>query len=237
MRGYLDSALEREGGLSESFRHDLDVMHRESIRLQRLIDDLFALSRAAVEALSLRIEPVDITALLRQCVEATAPGAWQSSRVDVLLEPGAEVPPIAGDSDRLQQIVLNVIGNGIRHSPPGGIVVVSTWQEGEQVALRIADTGEGIPPEELERIWERFYRASNAHDTRGSGLGLALARELTEAMQGTVEVTSILGEETVFTFRFPAAPGAKAINTPPSLEALDAALSETQPLSSIPAGT
>jgi signal transduction histidine kinase len=205
MRGYLDAALEREGELSESFRRDLDVMHRESIRLQRLIDDLFALSRTAVEGLSLRIEPVDVVGLLRQCVAATAPGAWQSSRVDVLMEPGEELPPAAVDPDRLQQIVLNVISNGIRHSPPGGLVVVSAVREGERIAIRIADTGEGIAAEEIGRIWERFYRGSNARDPRGSGLGLALAKELTEAMGGEVGVASIPGEETVFTFWFPVA--------------------------------
>src|SRR5205814_807270 len=118
-------------------------------------------------------------------------------------EPGETLPPAAVDPDRLQQIVLNVISNGIRHSPPGGLVVVAAVRDGERIAIRIADTGEGIPAEEIDRIWERFYRGSNARDPRGSGLGLALAKELTEAMGGEVGVASIPGEETVFTFWFP----------------------------------
>ena len=101
--------------------------------------------------------------------------------------------------------MLNAVNNAIRHSPPGGIVLITTEHVEGRVAVRVADTGEGIPAGEIDRIWERFYRASNATDPRGTGLGLALSRELTEAMGGEVEVRSIPGEETVFTFWFPVA--------------------------------
>jgi signal transduction histidine kinase len=206
MRGYLDSALEGETEIPQQLRHDLQVMHGESVRLQRLIEDLFVLSRASVAQLPLRVEAVDVRAVLQQCVHATAPSAWQSGRVEVLLEPGPAVPPIAVDPDRLMQILMNVVTNGVRHSPPGGLVLLSAQHEDRRVAVRVADTGDGIPPAELEQIWERFYRGSNARDPRGSGLGLALAKELTEAMGGDVSVHSIPCEETVFTFRFPVAP-------------------------------
>jgi signal transduction histidine kinase len=207
MRGYLDAALAQDDSVPPGLREDLQVMHTESLRLQRLIDDLFVLTRASVAQLPLNVAAVDVAPLLEQAVAAVAPGAWSSSRVEVILvlHPEGNLPPIAVDPDRLTQIVLNVVNNAVRHSPPGGIVLITAEEEGGRVAIRIADTGEGIPPDELDRIWERFYRGANATDPRGSGLGLALSRELTEAMGGDASVSSTPGEETVFTFWFPVA--------------------------------
>lgn len=212
MRGYLDSALAQDGAVPATLRQDLQVMHTESLRLQRLIDDLFVLTRASVAQLPLNIGPIDLVPVLEQAVAAVAPGAWSSSRVEVILvlHPESALPPAAVDPDRLTQIVLNVVNNAVRHSPPGGIVLISAEIDEERIAIRIADTGEGISPDEIDRIWERFYRGANATDPRGSGLGLALSKELTEAMGGEVAVRSIPGEETVFTFWFPIAEPAPA---------------------------
>jgi signal transduction histidine kinase len=109
------------------------------------------------------------------------------------------------DEARLQQILANLMRNGIRHTPPGGIVAVMAAAEDDGVCIEVRDTGEGIPPQELAHIWERFYRGESARteDRRGAGLGLALVKELVEAMGGTVEVESVVEEGSCFTVRVP----------------------------------
>ena len=203
IRGYLDSALSQNSALSADLQRDLSVMHGEALRLQRLIDDLFALSRAEVGSLSLHRRDCDIAAVLQRCAEATTPSAWRAHRVEIVVEPASAIPSVNVDPNRLEQIVFNLINNAVRHSPPGGLVLLSAARAGASVEIAIADTGEGIAPDELELIWDRFYRGRNAKDARGSGIGLAIVRELTEAMDGTVSVASIAGEGAVFTLRFP----------------------------------
>ncbi|MGD9101195.1 MAG: ATP-binding protein, partial [Anaerolineae bacterium] len=92
-----------------------------------------------------------------------------------------------------------------RHTPPGGIVAVTAHAEPETIVVQVKDTGEGITPQDLPRIWKRFYRAESAraHDRGGAGLGLALVKELTEAMGGTVGAESVVGQGSCFTIRLP----------------------------------
>ncbi|WP_069803916.1 sensor histidine kinase [Thermogemmatispora onikobensis] len=210
VRGYLEAALRRldRGELPESLPRDLEVMEAEVLRLQRLVEDLFALACAEVGRLTLRCVPTDVGELVRRLVEARAPLAWQSGRVQVV----AETPPVGPlalvDPERLAQALQNLLHNGIRHTPPGGIVAVAVSQEGHEVVIQVRDTGEGIPPEELPRIWERFYQASSKlrRDGSGSGLGLALVKEWVEAMQGRVAATSVLSEGSCFILYLPAVP-------------------------------
>ncbi|HEY7833370.1 MAG TPA: ATP-binding protein, partial [Ktedonobacterales bacterium] len=122
------------------------------------------------------------------------------------------------DAGRLQQILQNLLHNAVRHTPPGGIVAVSAVTCDEYtVALRVRDTGEGIAPDDLPHIWERFYRTTAARqrdgqaepdgaESGGTGLGLALVKELAEAMGGSVAVESVPGEGSSFTVRLPRAP-------------------------------
>lgn len=193
-----------------ALRHDLDVMDRELIRLQTLIDDLFTLSRAEVNGLSLDLQCVDLRAIVTRRVDAIAPLAWQRDRVQVLVEPSEDLPSastrVVVDAGRVEQILVNLLRNALRHTPPGGIVVVSLDATGpDDVALRVCDTGTGIAPEDLPHIWERFYRGAEARDrdAHGAGLGLSLVKELTEAMEGRVGVQNMPGEGTCFHVCFP----------------------------------
>jgi signal transduction histidine kinase len=203
IRGYLDSTLGQNAGLTPELQRDLTVMHGEALRLQRLIDDLFALSRAEVGSLTLHPRECDVAAMLRRCAEASSPAAWRTHRIEILVDSEDPLPTINVDPDRLEQVIFNLINNAVRHSPPGGLVQLSAERAGDFIQIEIADTGEGIAPDELNSIWDRFYRGRNAKDVRGSGIGLAIVRELTEAMEGHVSVASTLGEGTVFTLRFP----------------------------------
>ena len=205
VRGYLESALRRVGGVPPDLRSDLETMAGEIGRLERLIEDLFTLSRAAVGRLELRPEPTDTGAVVRRLVETTAPLAWRQRRVEVLAEVAPDLPPSRADAQRLEQIVSNLLGNAVRHTPPGGLVAAAVSAEPDAVRVEVRDTGEGIGPEDLPRVFERFYRGRNDAGQGGSGLGLALTRELVEAMGGTVEAASVLGEGSRFTDRFPRA--------------------------------
>ncbi|WP_376793914.1 sensor histidine kinase [Thermogemmatispora sp.] len=208
VRGYLEAALRRldRGEMPESLPRDLEIMEAEVLRLQRLVEDLFALACAEIGRLTLRCAPTDVGELARRLVAARAPLAWQSGRVQVVAETPQTGPLALVDPERLAQALQNLLHNGVRHTPPGGIVAVAVSQEGKEVVIQVRDTGEGIPPEELPRIWERFYQASSKlrRNGSGSGLGLALVKEWVEAMGGRVAVTSVLSEGSCFVLYLPA---------------------------------
>src|SRR5690606_6300326 len=123
----------------------------------------------------------------------------------VMAEAQPETPPALADPARLEQALVNLVRNAVRHTPPGGIVALSVSATPEAVLVAVRDTGEGIAPEELPQIWEPFYRGARARgeDAGGAGLGLALVRELTEAMGGAVTVESEPGAGSCFTLRLP----------------------------------
>lgn len=204
-RGYLDSALGRQAELPVGLQADLETMQRELARLQQLIDDLFALSQAAVGRLSLRLEPTDAGAVVRRLVETTAPLAWRQRRVEVLAEIGSAAVLARADGQRLEQMVSNLLGNAIRHTPPGGMVAAAVWADAESVRVDVRDTGEGIGPDDLPHVFERFYRGRSRNGEGGAGLGLALVKELTEVMGGTVSAASSVGEGSCFSVRLPVA--------------------------------
>jgi signal transduction histidine kinase len=207
MRGYLESALYGEDSLPKALRNDLEVVEREAIRLQRLIDDLFVLSRAEAGRLPLEIKPTDVGALLSRCADAVADAAWRTGKVEVVVVPAPDLPPALADEGRLEQSVRNLLSNAIRHTPPGGIVALGATAGRDTVAIEVKDTGDGIAPDELDRIFERFYRSDGARklDRSGAGLGLALVRELVEAMNGSVTAESEPGSGSRFTLRLPRA--------------------------------
>ncbi len=206
LRGYLESTRAHwEAAPPPTLRQDLQIMEQETIRLQTLIDDLFALSRAEVGKLDLRCQAVDAGALARRVAATMAPLAWQGRRVEVIADVACAAPLVFVDPCRLEQALQNLAHNGVRHTPPGGIVALLVQEDAAAITLQVKDTGEGIAPADLPRIWERFYRAESnrARSDSGSGLGLALVKELTEAMGGTVAVESTPGEGSCFTLRFP----------------------------------
>jgi signal transduction histidine kinase len=208
VRATLESVRNRQSGtLPGDLRHDLEVMDGEIARLQRLIDDLFTLARADAGGLALDCQTVDVGPVVRQAVDALAPLAWNSGRVEVVAELPPNLPAAQADGARLGQVLSNLIRNAIHHTPPGGIVAVLAAAEDEALRIQVRDTGEGIAPEDLPHIWERFYRGGKdqARDGSGAGLGLALVKELTEAMGGQVDVDSTVGQGSCFILRLPKA--------------------------------
>ena len=208
LRGYLESSREHWDSIDpDVLRRDLAVMERQTIHLQSLINDLFTLARAEVGKLDMRCEPLDVRAIVSRVANTFAPLAWQRGRIEVVAEicPRASLAMI--DGNRLEQVLENLVHNGIRHTPPGGIVAVRVEDGDETLTIQVKDTGEGIAEDDLPHIFERFYRsdAARANPESGGGLGLALVKELTEAMNGTVAVASVIGQGSCFTIHLPRA--------------------------------
>lgn len=202
VRAYLDSALrqgEHEGDITIS-PDDLSVMQRETLRLQTLVDDLFALSRAEVDQLALNSALIDGVELTQRVIETVAPLAWRMNRVEIVARLPPWLPKIVADEARLEQVLRNLLHNSLRHTPPGGLVIISAREHDGWAEIQVQDTGEGISPEHLPHVWERYY-----HDAEngGTGLGLALVKSFIEAMHGQVGVTSAPGEGACFTIRLP----------------------------------
>ena len=204
LRAYIDSTLEDESAaVPPVLRQDLETMEGEVTHLQHLIDDLFAVARAEVGELEFRVQPTEILPLLQHIVESTSPIAWRTGRVQLIADLPPQLPLVQADVARLGQVLNNLLQNSLRHTPPGGIVVVSARAELGAVAIQVKDTGEGITAADLPHIWERFYRGEGARERHrgGAGLGLALVKKLTETMGGTVAVESEQGRGSCFTVR------------------------------------
>ncbi len=199
-RAYLDALLQHGAESSSGdLGHDLDVLSGEVSRLERLIDDLFTLSRVEIDRLSLEVGWVEIDPMLRRLVDAAEKPAWALRRVQVTLAECRERLAVRADPSRLEQIVRNLLQNSLRHTPPGGYVLVSAGRDPAGIRICVEDSGEGIEPADLPHIWERFYRSEGARRAGdGAGLGLALVKELAEAMGGQVGVETRPGEGSLF---------------------------------------
>ncbi|MFH1329999.1 MAG: HAMP domain-containing sensor histidine kinase [Actinomycetota bacterium] len=182
------------------------VIHRESGRLSRLLEDLMVLSRLEAGEFTLRPEPVDLSAHLRGTVDAYR---GRAEAAGVHLEADlAEVPPVVVDPDRIDQVVGNLVENALRYTPAEGTVRLVLRAEGARVRISMADSGPGIEAADLPHIFERLYVAQRYRPARpeGSGLGLAIVRQLAEAMGGTVEVISAPGQGTTISALVPLQP-------------------------------
>ena len=206
IKGYAETL--RDGGLRdpETAAEFVRVIHRHAERLRALIEDLLDL--AAVEQGEARLKPAvvrarDVAAQAEGLVRPAAEARGQTLVIDL----PADLPDILADRDRLAQILINLLDNAVKFTPEGGRVTLSGKMADGRVVLAVSDNGVGIPPGDLPRIFERFYRVGRSRDRRegGTGLGLAIAKHLTQAMGGTIEVESVQGSGTTFRVSLPSA--------------------------------
>lgn len=217
IRGHVESllmALEDGTGTADTAagpgdrQEYLRIVYRETERLSALVDDLLALARAEAGELRLALGPVAAAEVIAEVYASMAPLAKRERRVTVVCDVTPNLPPVWADRQRLGQVLLNLVRNAIMYTPAGGIVSVALQEAGPgRLALIVADTGIGIPPDELEHIFERFYRAdaSRARATGGFGLGLAIVRELVTAMGGSIGVESTVEQGSSFRLLLPLA--------------------------------
>lgn len=196
----LDGALE-DPDISRSF---LTIISEESDRLNRLITDILDLSKIEQKRMPLKIEEVDLSKLIKETVRIVRKEA-RAKNIAIYL-PAEETMVLEADRDRLQQIILNLVSNAVNYTPNNGEVTITLRSTDDKyVEMIIADTGIGIPPEHLPRIFERFYRVDKARsrESGGTGLGLAIVKHLVESHHGTIHVESKEGKGTTFTVTLP----------------------------------
>ncbi len=193
-----------EDGLLEPETATFRRLGEEVTLLERLVHDLRLLTQAESGELSLRRQRVDLAALAR---EATASFAAHARHRDVTVVPDVASVILEGDPDRLRQVLANLLENAVRHAPPGSRVDVGLGRDDEHAILTVRDRGEGIPEEQRERVFQRFYRVDRARSraTGGSGLGLAIVRTLVELHGGSVAAASHPDGGAVLTVRLPLA--------------------------------
>jgi two-component system sensor histidine kinase BaeS len=167
--------------------------------LEKLVDDLRTFALADAGSLRLEREQVDVAVLVAQSVEAFRPAA-DGAGVALVEDVSADTPVVEGDSARLSSVVANLVSNALRHTAAGGTVRVTGRGVAGGVEITVADDGEGIAPDLLPRVFDRFVKGRSS---TGSGLGLAIVRDVVEAHGGAVTIDSVLGEGTAVHVRLP----------------------------------
>jgi two-component system phosphate regulon sensor histidine kinase PhoR len=173
-------------------------------RLAALVDELLDLARLESGRLTMRTEPIAPHDLIVRGSERLRPQI-ERARLDLAIDVPPDLPAVLADRTRIEQVLLNLIHNAIKFTPPGGTIAVTAGVEGEMLAISVKDTGVGIPETELPRVFERFYKADRARRSDGTGLGLAIAKHIVLAHRGSIFVTSRPGEGATFTFTLPLA--------------------------------
>ena len=177
--------LARDGGLAESTKADIfEDIHGEAERLHRLVEDVVALTRFGEGALDIGSEPVLLQRVLPAVVRSEE-GRWPGGRFELALVP--DLPPVAGDATYVEQVVRNLLANAMKYGGPDALAVIAATEDDGEVQVRVFDNGPGFPEEDVERLFQLYYRSpSLARTVSGSGIGLFVCSRLIEAMGGRV---------------------------------------------------
>ena len=201
MEGLIDGVLPASAETYEQ-------IHTEAQRLNRLVDDLQELSRVEAHAFELQRRPLDVAALMQSVIKRLGPLA-ASRQISLKADLVPELPPLAADEDRLLQVLSNLTSNALQYTAEGGAVTLSARRLADEVHISVHDTGIGIAPEQLPRVFDRFYRIDRSRSRQaggGSGIGLTIARALVEAHGGRIWAESGgQGQGSTFTLAVPSA--------------------------------
>ena len=192
-------SLER---LPESYREDLEVVHRNAQHISQLVDDLLDLSQVDARRMALNKHPIHLPEIVSQAV-ACVDGLYATVGLSLTVEVPSDLPPIVADPLRIRQILINLLHNAVRFTNRGG-VTISARQDASEVVLAVSDTGIGVPKAELLQLFEDFHQAQSASRGRsGSGLGLAICKRFVELHGGSIWVESTPGRGSTFYFSLP----------------------------------
>jgi signal transduction histidine kinase len=205
INGFAELLMNDEAIPPES-REFLSIINSESQRLSRMINTFLAVTQleAADKQGVLKI-PLKLDDVVRETLMSLQPVA-KKKRIRLVEQPSSRLPPVAADRSLITQVVTNLIGNAIKYSPERTTVTISTMLEADTVRLCVEDRGYGIPPESVDRVWEKFYRVARdgqEKDEESTGLGLSFVREVVEQHGGTVGLESEVGHGSKFSFTLP----------------------------------
>ncbi len=189
-------------GVTEPSPEELGSLRDEVLRLARMVDDLQTMAAADAAVLQLTRERRDLAGIAGAAADSLA---RRFEAAEVTLDRELAPAPVLADERWMHQVVTNLLGNALKFTPAGGTVTIRTRQDGRDAVLEVADTGIGIPADELPRIFDRFWRGQAAARTSGSGIGLAIAAELAWAHGGTLTAASQPGDGTRLTLTLPSA--------------------------------
>jgi len=204
LQGNLEGLID---GVYQPTPEHIQVMLDETQMLSRLVEDLQTLSLAEAGQLRLQEEPVDIAELLGD-VKTSFSGPMEAAGIDLVVQIVGlpDELTVMGDAERLDQVLNNLMGNALRHTPAGGSILLKAAATPGEIQITVRDTGEGISPEDLPYVFNRFWRADKSRQRQsgtGSGLGLAIAKQFVQAHGGHISVESQLGSGTTFTIDLP----------------------------------
>lgn len=196
--------LLRRPELNAADKEDIvQTIQRETDRLSEMTSEFLDLAHLDSGRMMFDVVEVDIRQLVRDCLEGIS-GSIAVAGLTIAVDVPDALPTISGDPARLAQVLLNLVNNAIKYNRKGGKIILAAWDDGENVFLSVEDTGPGIPPESLPRVFEKFYRVPGTkHMAAGSGLGLAIVYRIVQAHAGEIEVESQVNTGTRFTVKFP----------------------------------
>ena len=205
IQGFSQAIMDGTADSPDSRHQAAEIIHDEAARMHRMAVDLLELARLDAGTAELKNAPVELGALLAGVQERLRPMAVASGvTLEFLL--ADDLPTVAGDGDGLARVFTNLLDNALKFTPRGGRVSVNAQRDRGEAQITIADTGRGISPHDIPRIFDRFYQADSARrggEGHGAGLGLAIAREMTEAHGGRISVRSALGQGAEFVVHLP----------------------------------
>jgi two-component system, OmpR family, phosphate regulon sensor histidine kinase PhoR len=206
--GYTETLREQSEHIdSETRERFLAVVHDEARRMQHIVEDLISLSRIEAEKFSAPTDAVPLPPLIDQALDAARRMA-EERRSELVCAVARDLPPIAADRGQILQLLDNLLTNALRYGDSGTPVTVAAQAEGPMVHLSVADRGEGIAPEHVARVTERFYRVdtSRSRSLGGTGLGLSIVKHIVERHRGRLSIDSALGRGTTVHVLLPASP-------------------------------
>jgi signal transduction histidine kinase len=202
VEGYLEGLA--DGAIEPS----VDIyqrLARETSRLKRLVNDLQELSQAEAGYLPIEATSLDVRPLLKSLINKFSDQLMEGGPV-LKLDCPEDLPPALADGERVEQVLINLLGNALRYTSKGSITL-RAWSDEDQLWIAVEDTGQGISEEDLPHVFERFWRSDRSRDRHsgGTGIGLSISRRLVELQGGTIEVESKLSEGSTFRFSLPLA--------------------------------
>lgn len=211
--GYTEVMTNKEfGTLSQQQEQFIETIRRNVERMQLLVSDLQDVSRIETGQLLLELRPISLADVLNDALQATQVQVESRSQ-HLALDVPESLPQIQADPARMTQIMINLLSNAYKYTPEGGRISVRAWSQDGYVHCAVSDTGIGISPKNLSRLFTKFFRSDDptVHEIPGTGLGLSIVKNLIELQGGTIEVESQVGEGTTFTFTVPVAPDGQGL--------------------------
>ncbi len=205
--GFSSTILRNENLDKENLQQFVKIIYDESERLTRLIENVLSISRIESGKVGYQLEPIELEPMVNEVIAKQHVQA-EENEITLSCDVEKNLPPIEADRDAIQQVLINLVGNAIKFTQPNGKVIISVLQKNDTAILNVKDTGLGIPQNDLQKIFGKFFRVERpGTEIQGTGLGLALVKEIVDFHKGKIDVQSEVNKGTEFTIILPISHG------------------------------